>query len=250
MLQSIYINFFYQPILNLLVFLYNAVPGNDLGVAIILLTIIIKLVLLPLSKKSIKSQKAMQDLQPKIEELKKKFKDNKEEMGRAMMELYKNNKVNPLSSCLPILIQLPFLIAVFRVFSVGLSNGTLDLIYPFLHNPGILNQIAFGFVDLSAPNKVLAVMAGAAQFWQTKMMSTKRPQVIAKGSKDEDMMAMMNKQMLFMMPIITIVIGFSLPGGLTFYWLTTTLLTIAQQFFIFKKDNNQNAGSVEVVDIK
>ncbi|MCK5211168.1 membrane protein insertase YidC, partial [Candidatus Parcubacteria bacterium] len=108
--------FFYQPVLNLLVFLYNIVPGNDLGIAIILLTVVIKLLLLPLSKKSIKSQKALQDLQPQTEELKKKFKDNKEAMSKAMLELYKKNKVNPFSSCLPLIVQLPFLFAVFRVF--------------------------------------------------------------------------------------------------------------------------------------
>jgi len=114
--------FFYQPILNLLVFLYNIVPGNDLGLAIIALTIIIKLILLPLSKKSLKSQKALQDLQPKVEELKRKYKGKKEELGRAMMGLYKDNKVNPMSSCLPLLIQMPFLYAVFWVFRDGFAG--------------------------------------------------------------------------------------------------------------------------------
>src|SRR3989338_8207042 len=107
---------FYQPILNLLVFLYNIVPGHDIGLAIIIMTVIIKLILLPLSKQSIRSQKAMQDLQPKIEEIKKKYANNKEEQGRAMMQLYKQEKVNPFSSCLPLLIQLPFLFAVFFFF--------------------------------------------------------------------------------------------------------------------------------------
>src|SRR5680860_326446 len=102
--------FFYQPILNLLVFLYNIAPGHDLGITIILLTIVIKLVLLPLSKQSIKSQKSLQTLQPKIDALKKEYAGKKEEMGKAMMELYKTNKVNPFSSCLPLLVQFPFLI--------------------------------------------------------------------------------------------------------------------------------------------
>jgi len=103
---------FYQPILNLLVWLYNIVPGHDIGIAIILLTIIVKIILLPLSKKMIESQKALQDLQPKIEEIKKQF-PAKEEQGKAMIKLYQENKINPLSSCLPLLIQLPFLIAVY-----------------------------------------------------------------------------------------------------------------------------------------
>ncbi len=228
--------FFYQPILNLLVFLYDVVPGNDLGVAIILLTLIIKLALLPLSKKSIKSQKELQEIQPKVEELKKEYKDNKEEMGKQMMALYKDHKVNPFSSCLPLLIQLPFLIAVFQVFRKGFSDETLSLVYPFIANPGHINQLAFGFVDLSVRNIPLAVMAGAAQFWQTKMMMTKKPPIQSEGSKDENMMAMMNKQMLYMMPLLTVFIGFSLPGGLTFYWFLTTLFTVFQQLYIFKKE--------------
>lgn len=234
---------FYQPILNLLVFLYNIIPGHDIGVAIIFMTVIIKLVLLPLSKQSIKSQKALQDLQPKIDELKKKYANNKEELGKAMMQLYKQEKVNPFSSCLPLLIQLPFLWAVFKVFSNGLSNDTINNVYSFIYNPGTINPVSFGLVDLSQRNIVLAVLAGAAQFWQAKMMVTKRSEVRAPGAKDENMLAAMNKQMLYMMPILTVVIGMTFPGGLALYWLVTTLLTALQQLYLFKQ---KPAGLKEV----
>lgn len=226
---------FYEPILNLLVFLYNILPGHDIGLAIIAMTVIIKLILLPLSKQSIKSQKSLQTLQPKIDELKKKYAGNKEELGRVMMQLYKQEKVNPFSSCLPLLIQLPFLWAVFIVFRDGLSNQALSSIYFFISQPGIINPISFGLVDLSKPNLVLAVLAGAAQFWQAKMMVTKRPEVKGPGAKDEDMMAIMNKQMIYMMPILTVVIGMTFPGGLALYWLITTVLTALQQLYLFKQ---------------
>jgi YidC/Oxa1 family membrane protein insertase len=227
---------FYQPILNLLIWLYNIVPGHDLGIAIILLTIIIKVLLLPLSKKAIISQKALQDLQPKIEELKKKYPDNKEEQGKAMIKLYQENKINPLSSCLPLLIQLPFLIAVYQVFMNGLKNGSLDLVYSFIQKPDIINVVSFGFLDLSKPCIPLAVLAGLAQFWQAKMMITKKPPASAgKGALDENMTAMLNKQMLYFMPAFTVFIGISLPGGLTLYWFVVTVLTALQQVFIFNK---------------
>ena len=225
-----------------MVFLYDIVPGNDLGLAIIALTIIIKLILYPLSKKAIKAQKSLQDLQPKIEEIKKKFKDKKEEMGRAMMALYKDHKVNPFSSCLPLLIQLPFLFAVFRVFSNGFGNGSLDLVYPFIERPEVINQIAFGFLDLSKSNIVLALMAGAAQFWQSKMMMSKRPAVKSPGAKDEDMMAIMNKNMLYFMPAITVFVAMSFPAGLALYWFMTTLLTALQQLYLFRKDSGNTNG--------
>jgi YidC/Oxa1 family membrane protein insertase len=228
---------FYQPILNLLVWLYNIVPGHDIGIAIILLTIIIKLALLPLSKKMIESQKSLQDLQPKIEEIKKQF-PAKEDQGKAMIRLYQENKINPLSSCLPLLIQLPFLIAVYQVFMAGLKSNSLDLVYPFISRPESISVISMGFLDLSKPNWVLAVLAGAAQFWQAKMMITKKPPAAVAGQKgalDESMAAMMNKQMLYFMPAFTVFIGLSLPGGLTLYWFVVTILTALQQVFIFNK---------------
>ncbi len=226
----------YQPILNLLVFLYNIIPGHDLGLAIIILTIILKVILLPLSKKSLKSQKALQDLQPKIDEIKKKFADKKEEQAKAMMNLYKENKVNPFSSCLPLLIQLPFLIAVFQVFRDGLGNGSLNLVYSFISKPETVNTISLGFLNLSDKSIPLAVLAGLAQYWQSKMMITKRPPQKTVGAKDEDMMAIMNKQMLYMMPILTVFISMSFPAGLSLYWFITTVLTGLQQLYLFRKD--------------
>jgi YidC/Oxa1 family membrane protein insertase len=235
---------FYQPILNLLVFLYNIIPGHDIGLAIVLLTIIIKLVLLPLSKQSIKSQKALQDIQPKIDEIKKKYSNDKEGQSRAMIELYKENKVNPFSSCLPLLIQLPFLFAVFRVFRTGLSNGSLQLVYSFIPKPETINPIAFGFIDLSKPNAYLAVLAGLAQFWQTKMMTTKKPEVKSEGAKDESMMAMMNKQMLYMMPAMTVFIGLTLPGGLSLYWFVFSLFSALQQVYVFRRTKAQPPSNI------
>lgn len=244
-MSAIFQTIFYQPILNLLVFFYNIVPGHDLGIAIIFLTVIIKIILLPLTKQSIKSQKALQDLQPKIEEIKKKYAGNKEELGRAMMEVYKENKVNPFSSCLPLLIQLPFLFAVFQVFRDGLSNGSLDLVYSFIFRPESINSISLGFVDLSKPNIILAVLAGAAQFWQAKMTITKKGEAKDNGARDENMMAVMNKQMLYFMPALTVFIGLSLPGGLTLYWFIMTVLTAFQQLYIFKHDNKKKGGVIE-----
>ncbi|MFH0955923.1 MAG: YidC/Oxa1 family membrane protein insertase [Candidatus Falkowbacteria bacterium] len=234
-MSEIFNAIFYQPILNLLVFLYNVVPGHDIGLAIIIMTAVIKLILLPLSKQSIKSQKALQELQPKINEIKKKYANNKEEQGRAMMQLYKQEKINPFSSCLPLLVQLPFLWAVFMVFRAGLSGQSLNLVYPFIHRPEFINTTSLGFIDLAERNVILAVLAGLAQFWQAKMMTTKRPEVRGDGAKDEDMAAIMNKQMLYMMPALTVFIGLSFPGGLALYWLVTTLLTALQQLYLFKQ---------------
>ena len=230
---------FYQPILNLLVFFYNIIPGHDIGLAIILITVLIKLILHPFSVKSLKSQKALQELQPKIEAIKAKYKDQKEVLAAEMMKLYKNEKVSPFSSCLPLLIQFPFLIAVYQVFSVGLSNKSLSLIYPFIANPGTLSPIAFGLLDFSKHNIVLALITGVAQYWQTKMLMQKKPAVKSIGAADENIMAIMKKQMTILMPAMTAIIGASLPSGLVFYWLVLTVLTGWQQLWTFRRDQKQ-----------
>jgi YidC/Oxa1 family membrane protein insertase len=245
-MNGLFETIFYQPILNLLVFLYNTF--GDLGIAIIFLTLVIKIILLPLSKKSIKSQKALQDLQPKIDELKKKFKGDKQAMSIALMALYKENKVNPFSSCLPLLIQLPFFIAIFKVFKDGFAQDHLDLLYSFVVNPELINTLSLGFFELSERSIILALLAGAAQFWQGKMMVSKKPEVKTEGAKDENMMAIMNKQMLYIMPGVTVLIGLSFPAGLTFYWFLTTLFTVFQQKLVFSGAKRKKENIVKVID--
>lgn len=247
-MNGLFITLFYQPILNLLVFLYNIF--GDLGLAIIAITLLIKLVLWPLSNKSIRSQKSLQDLQPKIDELKAKFKDDKQGMSLALMQLYKENKVNPFSSCLPLIIQLPFLIAIFKVFKDGFAQNHLELLYSFVGMPegGVINTISFGFFDLSQRSVLLAVLAGLAQFWQGKMLQAKKPEVKSDGAKDEQMLSIMNKQMLYVMPVITVIIGIGFPAGLTFYWFLTTLFTAVQQLIVFKSHKKKTENIVKVVE--
>ncbi len=233
----------FQPILNLLIWLYNVIPGGDFGYAIIALTLIVKLLLYPLTVSQIKQQRALQDLQPKIDEVRNRLKDDKDAQAKELMDLYKREKVNPAASCLPLLIQLPIFLGLFRALRDGLASHSLNLLYPFIANPGTINKMFLHFVDLSKPNYVLAVLAGAVQFWQSwqifrKPSPAKAPPDDVKkteGAQDESMAAMMNKQMLYVMPVVTIFIGISLPGGLTLYWLVMSLLTVGQQALFLRK---------------
>lgn len=237
MFSFLYNEVIYNPILNLLVFLYNIIPGHDIGVVIILVTLLIRLILAPSFHKSLKSQKAMNDLQPKLNELREKYKNNQQEQAKAMMQLYKDHKVNPFSSCLPLLIQLPIMIALYQVFIKALK-GNLDGLYSFVNNPGSLNPVSLGFFDLSRvawenshiyiPALVLALLAGAAQFWQSKMMMPKTP------ANDTTTKAM-QMQTTYMLPLISAFIGLKLPAGLPLYWVVTTLFAVAQQYYIMKR---------------
>jgi len=245
MFSTLFHTILYQPIFNIFVWLYNVVPGSDTGVVILIITIIIRIIVYPLTSSSIKAQKSMQDIQPKMEEIKRKYKNDQQAQATAMMQMYKENKVNPFSSCLPILIQLPILIALYMVLRDGLaSNKLAENLYPFISNPESIKSVAFGFLELSKPNIILALLAGGAQYLQAKnMMDRKSPENAGAGAKDENMTAMMNKQMKYMMPVLTVVIGVSLPAGLTLYWFLSTILTWAQQVFMGKKnDQDKNAN--------
>ncbi len=224
----------YQPIYNALIFLYNVIPGHDLGLAIVLLTLAIRFLLYPVAQKQIKSQKKLQELQPEIKRIQAKYKGDKEKQGRALMDFYKEKKVNPASGCLPLVIQIVFFIALYRAFIAGLnfSSGCQDL-YGFVACPASVNVKFFGLLDLAKPNIVLAAVAAAGQFVQTKMMMVPTP--ASGGPQKDDFAAVMNKQMLFIGPILTLFIGLKFPAGLAVYWIVNTLFAIVQQYLIMKK---------------
>lgn len=248
-MSSIFHVILYQPLFNLLVGLYNIIPGHDLGIVILIITILTRILIYPLTASSIKAQKSMQDLQPKLEAIKKEFATDKQKQAEATMALYKNNKINPLTSCLPLLVQLPLLLALFWVMRDALASKDLaQNLYSFIHNPGTIGAVSFNFVDLNKPNIVLAVLAGLAQFVQAKMMSRKTPPKEAgAGAKDEDMATAMNKQMLYMMPLMTVIIGWKLPAGLSLYWFFSTALMALQQWVMFRGKKETGALSGDVV---
>jgi YidC/Oxa1 family membrane protein insertase len=244
--MNIFNTLLYQPMYNALVFFYDVLPIQDIGLVIIILTIIIKGLLFPLTYKTIKSQRDMQAIQPKIKELQAKYKDDKETMARELMAVYKEHNVNPLASCLPLLIQLPVFIALFRVLRTGLGAVQPDLLYSFVHNPGTINVMFFGLINLSEISIPLAILAALAQFFQARRTSAQRPQKDVrdkKGAKDEDMMASMNKMMIYFVPVMTLVIGCtSLPGGVMLYWLATTGLTLLLYSIFLKKGGSMPVG--------
>ena len=232
LLINLFNQILYYPLFNALVWLYNIIPGQDLGIAIIILTALIRLILYPLSRKAIRSQKAMAKLQPEIKEIRKKYK-NKEEQAKAMMGLYQKYKINPLSGCLPILIQLPILVALYRVFFTGLDPQKLNGLYGFIEQPSSLNPIFLGLVDLSQRSIVLAILAGIFMFIQSKMIMPQKALQSTQGTKIAglDISSLMSHQMVYFMPLITIFIAWNLPAALPLYWIVITLFGIVQQHF-------------------
>lgn len=243
----------YQPIINALVFL-NQLFGN-FGLAIIVLTIIIRLLLIPLTLPSMRAATKMKELAPELEKLKKKHAGNKQKLAQAQMELYRRHGVNPAAGCLPQIIQIVVLIALYQAFAQVLkTNGETiaklnEVLYSSLRLPleAVINT-KFLWLDLNKPDLfqlsgmsfslpgIFLLAAALVQVLSSKMMqpSVELSQKQAKKTvaKEDDIATAMQSQMLYLFPLMTILIGYSFPSGLVLYWLIFSISTAVQQYFI------------------
>lgn len=227
-LSTIFNTVLYQPLLNILFLFHYYIPGHDIGVAVILLTLLIRFIFYPLGVQAIKSQKKMAELQPRLKEIQEKYKNDKEAQTKATMDFYKEQKFNPFSGCLPMIVQLPFLIALYQVFLKGINTDAFAQLYSFVPHIGQINTMFLGIVDLAHPNTILAILAGVAQFFQSKTMP-QQPKSKASGG---ELMGALSKQMMYFFPIITIVICLNFPSAIALYWIATTAFSIVQQLII------------------
>ena len=212
-----------KPLLYLLKF-FNQYMGNY-GIAIILLTILIKILFWPLTHKSYKSMKEMQKIQPLMAKIREKYKDNREMMNKEMMSLYKTYKVNPMGGCLPMVIQIPVFFALFRILgnSIELRHAPFMLWINDLSAPDRLFHLPFTIPLMTPPSgiPVLTLLMGASMFIQQKMTPTPGDPTQAK--------------IMLLMPVIFTFMFINFPSGLVLYWLVNNVLSIGQQYRIIKR---------------
>jgi YidC/Oxa1 family membrane protein insertase len=217
----------YYPLLNALMLLVFIMPNHNVGLAIIALTVIVRIILLPSSLSAARQQKRMQEIQPELKALQDKYKDDKQKQAEAMAAFYKDNKINPLGSCLPLLVQLPLLIILYYVFINGLDMSRFSLLYSWVPKPEFVGTAFLG-LDLAKPDKwILPIIAGALQFYQGYQVAPK-----TKAGEQPEMAQMISKQMLYMMPVFTVFIAGRFPAALPLYWIITTMFAIGQQWWI------------------
>ncbi|MFH1012535.1 MAG: YidC/Oxa1 family membrane protein insertase [Candidatus Peregrinibacteria bacterium] len=233
-LQLFWNHFLYRPIFNTLIFLVSIMPGHSLGWGIILLTVLIKLILLGPNQKALRSQKAMQRLQPELDALKTKYKDDQQRLAQETMALWKKHKVSPMGSCLPLLIQFPILIALFYVVKDGLNITNPEVFYSSLKSFDLksIDVIFAGILDLTKNNVIaLPLVVGGLQFFQMHLTFSKI-KTPEKGGINP--LPMMNQMMKYMMPAMIAVFTAGLPAAVGFYWGTSTLFGIGQQLVVNK----------------
>ncbi len=243
--------FLYKPLLNLLFIIYDFVI-SDLGIAIIIMTMVIRFVLLPIFYKSAKDQTILQRIAPQIQEIQKKHKENKEQQVQEIMAVYKEHKVNPFSSFGLLFLQLPILFAVYRVFLNGFDQGVMDLLYSWVPQPENIHNMFLGVINLSNPHVVLVLVAVVLQYLNTRLImhiQKQRKDKMKKDNKKDTTLDVAQKaqnisrKLIFIMPFVTGIILWNLPSAVALYWLTTSLFSVVQQVVINKKieRNEQHA---------
>jgi YidC/Oxa1 family membrane protein insertase len=236
------INFvLYQPLFNLLIFLAWLIPGHSIALAIIVLTVIIRLILLPSSLKAAHYQVKSLEMQPKINKIRAEIKDQKEQ-SQALMALYKEEGFSPFGSCLPLLIQIPIIWVLFAVFRSGLKVGSYSGLYHFMPHPSTINTIFLGMDITKADPWVLPIVAGVLQLLLSYL--TMLPQKRQLSQKSSDPTTMMSKQMLYIAPLITVFFGHTMPAALVIYWITTTIFGVGQQWYVYKQIQKQRLAKI------
>lgn len=222
----------------------DILPFIDAGIAVILFTIIIKLILFPLSKTAVATQFKMRQLASKIQEIKDKYKEDKQEQAKKTLELYKENGINPFSSVLLIIIQLPIIFTLYFVFlKSGLPDINMDLLYSFVPKPENVNMIFLGIFNIAEKSWLLAIAAAVTNFFQIRFSMPKYvPKERKKGeapSFKDDFARSMNIQMRYVFPVVVLFIAYSISGAIAIYWTTSNLFMIGQELVIRKTVKNK-----------
>ena len=237
---TLYHTLVYQPLYNGLVFLIDVLPWADVGLAVVILTVLVKLVLFPLSRKSILTQVQMKALEPALAEIRTKYKDDKQTQAQKTMALYKDKKINPFGGIVVILIQFPIIIGLYSIFlRSGLPTITADLLYSFVSFPSVVNMHFLGVVDIGHKSVWLALIAAATQYFQIRFaIPTASSTPAVKGvqpSFKDDLARSMQVQMKYVFPVMVFFISYNILSAVALYWTVSNLFAIGQEIVVRRK---------------
>lgn len=229
----------YVPIYNLLILLVDKLPGGDIGLAVVLVTIIVRLIIMPLSFSAQKTTRAMKGIEPELKVIRDSLKDNKEEQAKAMIALYKTYGINPFANILTILIQLPIVVTLFWVF----HNKTLltvdpSLLYSFVSVPMTISPLFLGLITITGTSIVLAVLTALTQYLLALYAIPAAPKQSDDKSMQADISRAMTLQMRYVFPIIMGFIAYA-SGAIAVYFITSNLFGIVQEYFVRRSMNKK-----------
>ncbi len=236
-MKTLFFETLYRPLYNILVGLIDVLPNADIGFAVIILTILVKVALLPLSKKAIKTQLLMNEIEVPLKELRVKYKDNPQELGQKTLEMYRSIGVNPFASIFLILIQIPVILVLYFIFAQsGLPVINLNYLYSFVPVPGQIQTLFLGFIDLvSNKSLIIALLVLVTQSIQIRLSLPKQDSsTLPEGQFAQEFMKGLHFQMKYILPVITAVASYSFISVVGLYWIVGNIFAIAQEIY-FKK---------------
>lgn len=239
MFSNIWHTVFFDPIYNGLVFFIDVIPGGDVGLAIIATTVVVKFILLPLSIKAVRTQKIMREIEPKMRELKEKYKDDRTKLAEATMALYKEAGMNPFSGIFLMFLQIPIIIALyFAVLNGGgspLPSIHSELLYSFVPTPETVNMFFLGMIDIAAKSLPLAILAGLTQFVYAKLsLPSPAPRKEGESDMKADFARSMHINMRYVLPLVIGVVSYTMSASIALYFTISNLTMIAQEFVVRK----------------
>lgn len=224
----------FTPIYNLLMGLTAVLPAHDIGLAVVVVTIIVKVLLMPLSFSALRTQRAIRVLEPKLKELREKYKDDKEKQAREMMALYKEHKINPFAGFATLLIQLPIIISLYWVFvSSNLLSVDMSLLYAFVPVPDTISPVFLGIFAVTGASIILSILAAlsqAAYAWLAIPMPERSKD--AKPNMQADFGRAMAIQMRFMLPIFIGIAAYLTSVAVALYFITSNLVSLVQELIV------------------
>lgn len=242
MFSFIFNTFFYNPLYNALVFLIDVLPGADVGLAVIILTIVVKLILFPLSQKALKTQVKLKIAQKEIDEIKKLYKDDQKKMAEETISVYRKHEINPFAGFTTLLIQIPLVFALYFIFAKGgLPMINTQILYPFIHTPLNANMHLLGLFNVAEKSLVAAVLVGITQFFQARLslgsMEVTNSETKPFGQNDfkADFMKGLQIQMKYVLPVVMVLVSANLIAVVPLYWVVGNLFMIGQELYLRKQ---------------
>lgn len=252
MFKAAFYNGIYDPLYNGLVYLVDIIPTHDIGIAIIILTILVKFVLFPLSRQAVRTQMLMRSVAPEIEKLKETYKDKQEEQARAIFALYKEKGIRPFSSFFLILIQFPILFGLYWVFwKGGLPSVDPNMLYSFVPMPASVNMEFLSMIDMRERSIFLAVLAGLTQLVYARLSMGPRSAMATspvEQSFSNDMARSFDLQARYVLPVIVAGIAYTVASAVPLYWTTSNLFMIAQEFFMGRRFGDKPGKKADASD--
>jgi YidC/Oxa1 family membrane protein insertase len=232
-LHQLYLSGIFNPLYNGLISLMVIFPWMDAGIAVIIFTILVRLILFPLSKKAVVTQVRMKEIQPEVDRIRETMKNDREGQALKMMQLYKDKKVSPFSSFLVLLIQLPIIYSLYAIFiRSGLPVVNTSLLYSFVHVP-VINMHFLGLIDISQKSILLALIAAAAQFLQLHFsLASSMGSDPKSPNAQADMAQNMTKNMKYIFPVIVFLISYKISAVVALYWTVSSLFTLGQELVV------------------